>query len=339
MSRLTEVLKEYDELGIRAQIDYDRLYLYSVITHSTAVEGSTVTEIENRLMFDDGITPSKPLTEQLMNLDLKKAYEEAFRLAKSRVDYSVELLCRLAGLVMRNTGTEYKTLLGTFNSANGDLRLLNVTAGQGGKSYLAFQKVPRRLADFCEWINVRRKEIAEEDIDKIYELSYAAHYNLVTIHPWADGNGRISRLVMNMIQTEFGVVPSIVKKEKREEYIKSLADAQDDGEINPFLDFMIRNHIHNLESEIAEYLKSIDHDTLNLKNDTLNDTLKNESIDVNSKEKNVLELLKKDNKMSIADITEKTGYSRPTVNRVLDALKKKGLLSRSGAKKNGHWVV
>ena len=36
-------------------------------THSTAVEGSTVTEVENRLLFDDGISPNKPLVEQLMN--------------------------------------------------------------------------------------------------------------------------------------------------------------------------------------------------------------------------------------------------------------------------------
>ena len=43
-------------------------------THSTAVEVSTVTEVENRLMFDDGISPDKPLVEQLMNLDLKNAY-------------------------------------------------------------------------------------------------------------------------------------------------------------------------------------------------------------------------------------------------------------------------
>ena len=58
-------------MGIPDQIDYDKLYLYSIITHSTAVEGSTVTELENRLMFDEGINPGKPLAEVFMNLDLK----------------------------------------------------------------------------------------------------------------------------------------------------------------------------------------------------------------------------------------------------------------------------
>jgi Fic family protein len=199
MSRLTEVIKEYRTLGIREQIDYDKFYLYSLITHSTAVEGSTVTEIENRLLFDEGISPNKPLTEQLMNLDLKRAYEEAFNLAAKHQDYSVKLMCHLAGMVMKNTGTEYRTMLGSFSSAEGELRLLNVTAGRGGKSYMSYQKVPQRLEDFCNWLNVQRKSAASWDIDKIYEMSFMAHYNLVYIHPWADGNGRMARLLMNML--------------------------------------------------------------------------------------------------------------------------------------------
>ena len=77
MSKLTKILEEYKKLGISEQIDHDKFYLYSIITHSTAVEGSTVTEIENRLLFDEGISPQRPIIDQLMNLDLKKAYEEA----------------------------------------------------------------------------------------------------------------------------------------------------------------------------------------------------------------------------------------------------------------------
>ena len=55
MSRLNEVFREYEELGIRQQLNYDKFYLYSIITHSTAIEGSTVSEAENRLLFEDGI--------------------------------------------------------------------------------------------------------------------------------------------------------------------------------------------------------------------------------------------------------------------------------------------
>ena len=68
----------YRALGIDQQLDYDKFYLYSIITHSTAIEGSTITELENQIMFDNGIAlKGKSLIEQNMNLDLKAAYERA----------------------------------------------------------------------------------------------------------------------------------------------------------------------------------------------------------------------------------------------------------------------
>lgn len=334
MSKLTDIIKEYKLLGIPDQIDYDKLYLYSIITHSTAVEGSTVTEVENRLMFDDGISPNKPLVEQLMNLDLKNAYTEALALADQHTDYSIKLLCHLSGMVMKNTGSEYNTMIGNFSSANGDLRLLNVTAGRGGKSYMSYQKVPQRLEDFCNWLNAQRQKISITDIDKIYELSFMAHYNLVYIHPWADGNGRMSRLVMNMLQAEFDVIPSIVKKECREEYIKSLAASQEDGNPDIFVEFMVNHHIENLEKSITEYNQSINDDTLNLENDTLNDTL-----NLSIKEKKILDLIKTNNNITITELINLTGFSRPTITRAISSLKEQQILDRSGAKKNGYWIV
>ena len=53
---LLKLLKQHKELGISEQIDYGKFYLYSIITHSTAIEGSTVTEVEAQLLFDEGIT-------------------------------------------------------------------------------------------------------------------------------------------------------------------------------------------------------------------------------------------------------------------------------------------
>ena len=74
-SELLSTLQDYSSLGIKDQIKYDKFYLYSIITHSTAIEGSTVTEVEAQLLFDEGNTSSKrTITEQMMNLDLKKAY-------------------------------------------------------------------------------------------------------------------------------------------------------------------------------------------------------------------------------------------------------------------------
>ena len=332
---LKEVIDKYNSLGINQQLDYDKFYLYSIITHSTAIEGSTVTEVEAQLLFDEGITSSKrTITEQMMNLDLKNAYEKSFEYAKNHEKLTVEMLCKLSSILMQNTGTEYNTIAGSFSSAKGELRLVNVSAGRGGKSYLAWQKVPDRLQKTCDYLNRRRSEIDKNNIEEIYKLSFEAHYLLVSIHPWADGNGRMSRLVMNMIQKEFDVIPSIVKKENRVEYIQSLASSQVKDDMQDFMDFMMNHHIQNLLQQINEYSESLADDTLNYKNDTLNDTLK-----LSPKEITVLEIIKSNLTVTTAQIVEQTGFSRPTVMRAIKNLKENKILERVDSKKTGSWKV
>ena len=83
-TKLEKLISQYRELGIDKQIDYDKFYLYSLITHSTAIEGSTITELENQIMFDQGISlKGKSMAELNMNLDLKNAYENAVKLANT----------------------------------------------------------------------------------------------------------------------------------------------------------------------------------------------------------------------------------------------------------------
>ena len=184
INRFLEELNEYHSLGIAEQIDYQKIYLYSLITHSTAIEGSTVTEIENQLLFDEGITAKgRSLQEQMMNLDLKVAYEHSMQLARKHADFLVDMLKTLSALVMKNTGSRYNTPNGSFDASKGDLRLLGVTAGTGGQSYMNFQKVPGKLAEFCQLTNEHRRQLMDTDnlIDQ-YLLSFDAHCQLVTIH-------------------------------------------------------------------------------------------------------------------------------------------------------------
>lgn len=98
---LRSLLKEYKESGIVAQMDYNKFYLYSLITHSTAIEGSTVTEIENQLLFDEGISAKgRSIQEQMMNLDLKIAYEHSMKLARHHTDFSINILKELSAPVI-----------------------------------------------------------------------------------------------------------------------------------------------------------------------------------------------------------------------------------------------
>jgi len=138
---------------------------------------------------------------------------------------------------------------------------------------------------------------------------------------------------MNMIQVEFGLVPSVVKKESRAAYIESLAEARDTEDEGVFLRFMKEHHIQNIEEQIRDYIRS-QNDTLNPENDTLNDTL-----NLTEKERMVLTLIRKDSGITIAQMMEAAGCSRPTVIRALRHLQERGLIRRVGAKKNGFWEI
>ena len=267
--QIDDALKAYRASGVEEQVDYQKFYLYSIVTHSTAIEGSTVTEIENQLLFDEGIAAKgRSLTEQMMNVDLKDAYLYAFKIASENPKYTPQLLQQLSALVMLRTGSEYSTIAGHFDSSKGEFRLCNVSAGIGGRSYLAYNKVPRAVDDFCSWLN---EEIANADranIAACYRLSFEAHFMLVTIHPWVDGNGRTTRLVMNMIQRQLGLIPSIVRKENKGEYIQSLVDSRENDDSTIAQDVMLRHHIANLNHRILQYQEN---DTVNTQSDTVND--------------------------------------------------------------------
>ena len=49
---IEELYMEFQQLGISQSVDYEKYYLYSLITHSTAIEGSTLTEMDAQLLFD-----------------------------------------------------------------------------------------------------------------------------------------------------------------------------------------------------------------------------------------------------------------------------------------------
>ena len=333
-SELERLIQEYRKLGIDQQIDYDRFYLYSIITHSTAIEGSTITELENQIMFDQGISlKGKSLEEQNMNLDLKEAYEHAILLAGSHSDITVEVLKGLSSMVMKNTGKEYRTALGDFSSSKGELRLLNVTAGIGGKSYMNYSKVPARLSEFCTWLNNERKDFTKKSIEELYELSFDAHYKLATIHPWADGNGRMARLVMNMLQFEFGLIPVIILKEDKEDYIKALVETRENDDPEIFRNFMTNTMVRNLAHDIEAYSKSLEETPKSREK-----TTKSREKTTKSREK-IIALIRKDGSLSAAGIAGIIGVTPKAVEKHIARLKAEGIIKRIGPDKGGHWVL
>ena len=334
--QIEQALKAYLASGVEDQVYYQKFYLYSIVTHSTAIEGSTVTEIENQLLFDEGIAAKgRSLTEQMMNVDLKDAYLYAFRIAADNPTYTPQLLQQLSALVMRRTGSEYSTIAGHFDSSKGEFRLCNVSAGIGGRSYLAYNKVPRAVDDFCRWLN---EEIANADranIAACYRLSFEAHFRLVTIHPWVDGNGRTTRLVMNMIQRQLGLVPSIVRKEDKGEYIQSLVDSRENDDSTITQDVMLRHHIANLNCRVLQYQEN---DGVNIKNNGVkvnSDGVKH----LNKTLQRIYHAIVDKPEIKTAELMENLDISESTVTRSTRELKKLGFIKREGSDKTGRWII
>ena len=228
---------------------------------------------------------------------------------------------------MKNTGKEYKTTLGDFSSARGELRLLNVTAGFGGRSYMSYNKVPAKLEEFCRQLNADRQNASGMSIDELYRLTFDAHYNLATIHPWADGNGRMARLVMNMLQFEFGLIPAKILKDDKEEYIKSLIATREEENLEIFSDFMTSMMEKNLTDEIEAYIKSVGESE---------ETPVEKPMKTRDK---IIALIAEDGKLSAAALAEKIGISAKAVEKQLAKLKAEGIIARKGPAKGGEWVV
>ena len=333
---MLQLLNRHRELGISSQIDYDKFYLYSIIVHSTAIEGSTVTEVEAQMLFDEGITSSKrTVMEQMMNLDLKVAYEYGREWIKRHKPITVDWLITLASKVMARTGSEYSALGGNFSTAKGELRKLNVTAGLGGKSYMSYLKVPERLTAFCEELNRRRRAIDPTDVCAVYDLSFWAHYELVTIHPWADGNGRTSRLLMNLLQWEFAVLPTKVLREDKATYIQALIDTREAEDITLFQNYMATLHVQHLRTDIDQYISSTAEKMVD------KTILRQEMVDkwsvkptLAGKLVDILEFATDRREFTTEDIVRHWGFTVTTAKRYLRQLTEFGYLESCGGNRN-----
>ena len=137
---------------------------------------------------------------------------------------------------------------------------------------------------------------------------------------------------MNMIQRQLGLIPSIVRKEDKGEYIQSLVDSRDNDDSTIAQDTMLSHHIANLNRRVLQYKEN---DGVNISNDGVNDGVKslNKTLQrvyygiVNKPEIRSMELMK------ILDISEST------VTRATRELKKLGLIKRVGSDKTGKWQI
>ena len=199
---------------------------------SNAIEGNTLTRKETALVIEEGITGGiKPLKDYIEAQNHAKAFDFILgEFANHKV-------------TSENTVLEiHKIILNGINDADaGSYRSVRVYIS-GSRTVLPNpMKVPDLMAEFGKWL--RNIEISAEK-------AIEAHYKLVTIHPFVDGNGRTARLLMNLILLQAGYCPIIIRPRDRKRYLNILENRQTKEETEPYNKFMLEALNRSLDAVI-----------------------------------------------------------------------------------------
>ena len=178
---------------------------------SNAIEGNTLTRAETAMVVEKGLTiGGKSITEHL----------EATNTAAA-LDFVKEQIKRKPSeLKEKDVLKIHEIILSGINKEDAGLyRRVPVRISGSAVVLPNPKKVQDLMDEFFSWLKKETKLHA-------VELAAEAHYRLVTIHPFVDGNGRTARLLMNMILMMKGFPPAIIRKNDRLAYIKSLEKPQ-----------------------------------------------------------------------------------------------------------------
>lgn len=252
-TKIEIVLQEYLALNLHDVVDFEKFNAYAITHHSVGIEGSTLSELDTRLLLDEGITPKgKPLEHSLMVRDhyeaLKFVLEQA---GKQNATLSVKTIQQINSLVMRSTGSVINSALGTVDVTKGEFRKGNVSAG--GTYFVNYAKVIPYTTAVVKNVNEKLLQAPSLSAMDQYKISYDAHFDLVNVHPFYDGNGRTSRLLMNYVQVRNKLPLSIVYKEDKKSYIQCLEKSRTTNDLEPFYEFMFNQLNKQLETEIKLY--------------------------------------------------------------------------------------
>ena len=245
------LLNDFKNSGIQEAVNFELMNEILISYHSTAIEGSSLTLEEALLLVTENITAKgKPLQDHDMVRDHQQALVETVRLARQKTEINSELIQKISALVMRTTGGPISAAAGNYDSSKGDFRKSMVHVG--ARYFSNYEKVPQEVEKLCTQINENLKNVhSPEDI---YDLAFDAHFYLVTIHPFADGNGRVARLLMNYILAYHGQPLAVLFTEDKLEYYQALeATRQSEPPvIKIFRDFMYQQQAKYLTQEMAK---------------------------------------------------------------------------------------
>ncbi len=193
---------------------------------SNQIEGNTMTLRETEMVINDGVTVSgKTITEHLEAINHGHAIEMLYDLVSGDISYDRRILLDLHSLILRSINQKYA---GTYR---------DVPVMISGSSHTPPQPymVDKMMEDY--FIHFRNHKRSLHPIILAAEM----HERLVSIHPFIDGNGRTSRLIMNLILLQHGYTITYLKGdyESRMRYYAALEAVQIDNDPESFYDLVI----------------------------------------------------------------------------------------------------
>ena len=200
---------------------------------SNAIEGNTLTRRETTLAISENITSgSKPISHYVEAINHAKAFELVMDRAKNKHAIDIVDILQI-----------HKCILSGIDDANaGCYRRVPVRIS-GSRTVLPNPlKVPDLMENFNHWLINTDEDIVYKAID--------AHYRLVTIHPFKDGNGRTARLLMNLLLMQSGFSPVVIRKIDRKRYLDALEKYQITGNDTAYHNFMLSALNRSLKTAI-----------------------------------------------------------------------------------------
>ena len=209
--------------------------------HSNAVEGNSLTLGETRSLILHGLTAhGKPMRD---HLDIKghddavKAVEDAVTGERKLTEAFIRTLHAILLKEPYEVDAETpdgrparrRVEIGTYKSAPN-----NVRTSTGEIYYFTPpEQVKPAMSDLIDWYAAREAEREHPIV-----LAATFHYRFVRVHPFDDGNGRMARLLMNMILIRHGYTVALVRQEQRDRYIGVLERADKTEDPSQFVDYI-----------------------------------------------------------------------------------------------------
>ncbi|MBT7238023.1 Fic family protein [Candidatus Woesearchaeota archaeon] len=227
--------KEYIVMPTSARKKSRETFATRFTYNTQRIEGSTLSLKDTANLLERGITPSsKPINDVKEAEAHKKVFFEMLDYDK---DLSLQIVLKW-----------HKELMNcTQPSIAGKIRNHNVLISQSKFKPPMHMELDFLLKEFFDWYKKEKNKIHP------VELAALVHLKFVTIHPFTDGNGRISRLMMNFILKKFDFPLLDIPYLKRNSYYNALERSQVKKDKNIFIQWFFRRYL----DEYKDYYKKI----------------------------------------------------------------------------------